>query len=167
MKVGSASVISCVCEGSRAGTHGGQGSVTALPSGVRSSSLASISAPATPSTTEWCTLAISPTRAVGHPLHHVHLPGRLLGRERAPHHLGDLGPELRITPRCRKGDAVQMVGQVEIRVVHPTRMVQPERDGHKPAAERLQRRDPRLQDGSDAFEAVPPGKREPGSKRQA
>ena len=61
MNVGRASVISCARDGSRAGIQGGQGSVTALPSCVRSSSLASISAPATPSTTEWCTLAISPT----------------------------------------------------------------------------------------------------------
>ena len=59
--LGRAWVTRRVCEGSRAGIHGGQGSVTALPSGVRSSSWASSCAPATPSMTEWWTLAISPT----------------------------------------------------------------------------------------------------------
>ncbi len=60
MKLGRASVISSVCEGSRGGIQGGQGSVTALPSAVRSRSLASISAPAMPSITEWWIFAMSP-----------------------------------------------------------------------------------------------------------
>ena len=61
MKLGSASVISCACDGSRGGTQGGHGSATALPSTVRSSNLANSSAPATPSMTEWWILAMSPT----------------------------------------------------------------------------------------------------------
>ena len=159
MNVGRASVISCARDGSRAGIQGGQGSVTALPSGVRSSSLASISAPATPSTTEWCTLAISPTMPLGHPLDDVHLPGRLSRRERTAHDLGHLGPEFGIATRSRERDAVQMVGQVELGVVHPARMVQSQRNGHEPAPERLQRRDARPEHGRHALEAVAAGER--------
>ncbi len=65
--LGSAWVTRRACDGSRAGIHGGQGSVTGLPSGVRSSSWASSCAPATPSMTEWCTLAISPTMPPANP----------------------------------------------------------------------------------------------------
>ena len=144
MKLGSASVISRVCEGRRAGTQGGQGSVTALPSAVRSSSLASMSAPATPSMTAWCTLAISPTRPSAIPSMTCISQGGCSGRQRAAHHLGDLGPELGVAARGRERDPVQMVGQVEVGVVHPARVVQAEGDGHEPAPERLQRRDPRL-----------------------
>ena len=159
MKVGSASVMSSVCDGSRRGTQGGHGSVTALPSAVRSSSLASISAPAMPSMTEWWIFGDQPDLAAGHALHDVHLPRRLLRRERTTHHLGHLGPELGIAARRRQRDAVQMVGQVEIGVVDPARVVQPERDRHEAAPERLERRDPRLQHRGDALEAVAAGDR--------
>ncbi len=59
--LGNESVKRRVCDGSAGGSHGGHVSVTARPSGARSSSWARSWAPATPSITAWWTLAIKPT----------------------------------------------------------------------------------------------------------
>ena len=144
MKVGRASVISCVREGSRAGIQGGQGSVTALPSCGQVEQLGQHLGAGHTVDDRMVHLGDEPDHAVGDSLDDVHLPGRLSRREGAAHHLGDLGPEFGIATRSRERHAAQMVGQVEVGVVHPTRVVQSERDGHEPAAERLQRRDARL-----------------------
>ena len=137
----------------RPGATAAQGSVAALPSGVRSSSLASISAPATPSITEWWTLAMSPTLPSAIPSMTCISQGGCSGVSGRPITCATLARNSASPPGAGKGDAVQMVGQVEIGVVHPTRMVQSERDGHQTTAERLERRDPRLQHGGDPFEA--------------
>ena len=63
-------------------------------------------------------LGDQPDHPVGHALDDVHLPRRLLRRERAAHHLGDRGPELGVAPGRGQRDPVQVIGQVELGIVH-------------------------------------------------
>ena len=101
-------------------------------------------------------LGDQPDHPVCHALNDVHLPRRLLRRERAAHHIGDRGPELGVPPGRGQRDPVQMIGQVEFGIIHPARVIQSEGDGHEPAPERLKTRNPRLEDAPHPFEAVAP-----------
>ena len=111
MKLGSASVTSSVLEGSRAGSQGGQGSVTALPSAVRSRSWASSSRAGDAVDDGVVDLGDEPDAAVGHALDDVHLPGRLVRRERAAHHLGHQVVNSASPPGAGRAPPVEMVAR--------------------------------------------------------
>ena len=104
--------------------RGGGGS---RPSGVRSSSTPRISAPDMPSTAEWWIFVSSPTLPSVEAVDQVQLPQRPRAVERAredPRHL--LG-DLLVGRRRRDRQLAHVVLEVEVRIVDPVRVVEPER----------------------------------------
>ena len=95
-----------------------------------------------------------PDLPAGEPLNHVHLPWRLPGCEGTAHHLGDKCRELGLATGRRERGAVKVVVQLELRVVHPARVIETQRDGHEPTSEGGQCGDPRREQIGDAFEGV-------------
>ncbi len=70
------------------------------------------------------------------PLHDVHLPQRAVGIERPAHHRRHERVELGLAARRRQAGPGDVVVQLEVRVVDPHGVVEPEGHPHRPLAER-------------------------------
>ncbi len=139
------------------GTRSGRGvsasGRSSRPSGLGSSSTLWISLPDTPSTTEWWILVSSATRPLGQPLDHVQLPQRAAAVQRAGedprHRLG----QLPVVAGRRHGGLADVEVEVEVGVLDPVRVVEPERDGHEPPAQRRQQREALRDQAADVLDA--------------
>ena len=69
------------------------------------------------------------------PLDHVHLPQRPVGVELAAHDRGHEGVQLGLPPGRRQAGPAQVVVELEVGVVHPDRVVQPEGHPDRPLAQ--------------------------------
>src|SRR5215218_125413 len=74
------------------------------------------------------------------PLDDVELPQRALAIERAGHDARALVGELRVGARSRQGQLAHVVVEVELRIVGPVGVVEPERHLDEPPAQRRQER---------------------------
>src|SRR6202451_247271 len=110
----------CVLDGNGAGSHSG-GSSTMRVRGVRSRKAASTEAPLTPSRMAWCTLATSAVRSPSTP------SSTCISQS------GRFGSSWRLmTPAMKAAGTAQVVVEVELRIVDPDGVVQPE--GHPEGA---------------------------------
>src|ERR1035437_103339 len=82
----------------------------------------------------------------------VHLPWRLLRVERPTHHFGCEITELCFASRCGQRCPVKVIGEIEFRIINPSRMVQTQRYFHQPASERRQSWNSLRQEVSDCIE---------------
>ena len=92
--------------------------------------------------------------AVGQVLDDVHLPRGLVGLERSAHDLGHHLGELLVTTGCGQRNPEEVVGEVEVGVVHPARVVEAEGHRHEPAPEGRQGRNAFDQHVTHPFERV-------------
>ncbi len=79
----------------------------------------------------------------------MHLPQRTVGVELAAHDTRDEGIQLGAPAGRRQAGPAQVVVDLEVGVVDPHRMVQAERNAHRPLAQRGDEVDPLLDDPSD------------------
>ena len=95
--------------------------------------------------------------ALGHVLDDPHLPQRPVAVERTSGDVAhDLG-QLVHRARRRRADAMEMVVEIELRVLDPHGVVEVERDRNQPPAERLEQVEPRLHQVPNLGERVAAG----------
>lgn len=73
---------------------------------------------------------------VGQSLHHHDLPQRPVPAQWPAGHVGDDRGQLTVAARWGDAAAADVASQVEVRVLHPHRVAEPERHRHGPAPER-------------------------------
>ena len=83
------------------------------------------------------------------PLDHVHLPQRAVGVELAAHHPRHERVELGLSARRRQAGPAQVVVELEVGIVDPDRVVQPEGHPEGPLAQRGDQVEPLLNDPAD------------------
>ncbi len=93
------------------------------------------------------------------PLDDVELPQRPVEVERAGVDARRLDAELAPVARLRQGDVADVVLEVEVLVLHPVRIVEPERDAAKLLAEDRRAVQPALHEREEALELQPAGGR--------
>jgi acetyl esterase/lipase len=97
--------------------------------------------------------------AVRQALDDVELPQRAAPVERRAGDLGGQLGELLVSPRARGPDAADVVVEVEVRVLHPDRVVEPEGHLHDPTPERRHQVQAGLDEVLDLGELIAPGHR--------
>ena len=85
----------------------------------------------------------------GQALDHHHLPQGAIGVERSAHHVGHQVLQLRLAAGCGEGRPAEMVVELELGVVGPHRVVQPEGDPERPLAHGRRQVDPLLDHPAD------------------
>ena len=151
--VTSARPSSSVCRGSRPWACGAAGSIGGS-SASRLHRCESRLEPDTPSTVAWCIFMKTTTLSVVVPLDHPHLPQRPRPVQRqAGEVAGELG-ELGGAARRRQREPVDVAVDVEVPVVHPDRVVEPERHLAQPPGELGDVADPAVDLRAERLEGV-------------
>ncbi len=88
------------------------------------------------------------------PLDDVHLPRRLIRIERMAHDLGHQGGQLGVTSGSGQRHPMKVVIEVEVGIIDPPWMIEPEGDGHEASTEGDESRDTIGQHVSDRLERV-------------
>ena len=116
----------CVLEGSGAGFHSG-GNSTMRVRGVRSRKAASTDAPLTPSRMAWCTLATSAVRSPSSPSTTCISQSGRSGSSWRLMKPATKASSSALPPGDGQAGPAQVIVEVEVGIVHPDRVVQPER----------------------------------------
>ena len=104
-----------------------------------------ISAPDMPSISAWWIFVSAATLPIRQPVDHVQLPQRPRAVERAREDARHLLGELLVVAGRGQRQFAHVEIQVEVLVVHPVRVVEPQRDLDEPPAERREQRQPLLE----------------------
>ena len=135
-RAASASLISSAARrGCGSSPIGSGGSAIRAGSASRSKRTESSAAPDMPSTVEWCILAMTAIRPPLQPLDDPDLPQRLGAVELAAGDVAGQVGQLPQAARAGDGGAPDVVVDVEVGVVDPDRVAQPEGDLDQPPAE--------------------------------